>query len=352
MTISQAEKAATFRELHQGPGAFVIANPWDAARRASWPAWATRRWRPRAGPGRHPWPARWQSDARGGAGPGARHRGGNRPAGLGRSGEGLRRRARGGCGDHPPCRRGRAGRRLDRGCDRRPDRPLYDIAQATERVAAAVEAARALPFPFTLTARAENFLRGNPDLDDMIARLQAFEQAGADVLMRTGLARSRRGSRGLLGACPSRSISWSESRASRSRWPSSRRPACSESASPRRFVSAMSGLVEAAREVKDKGTFGYLDRSMPTPISTTSCRNRPRRGRARGRPRAAPRAPSPPGRPDRRPRPAIPCAPARGARGSRRSPAPSGTPSPTSADSASWRLASIVSGTASVTPSV
>lgn len=59
---------------------------------------------------------------------------------------------------------------------------LYDAGQATERVAAAVEAARQSPFPFTLTARAENHLRGNPDLDDTIERLRAFEAAGADVL--------------------------------------------------------------------------------------------------------------------------------------------------------------------------
>jgi 2-methylisocitrate lyase-like PEP mutase family enzyme len=65
---------------------------------------------------------------------------------------------------------------------------LYDAAHATERVAAAVEAARELAFPFTLTARAENLLRGNPDLDDTIARLQAFETAGADVLYAPGLA--------------------------------------------------------------------------------------------------------------------------------------------------------------------
>jgi 2-methylisocitrate lyase-like PEP mutase family enzyme len=63
-----------------------------------------------------------------------------------------------------------------------PDEGLYEAGLATERVAAAVEAARALDFPFTLCARAENFLRGNPDLDDTIARLQAFEEAGADVL--------------------------------------------------------------------------------------------------------------------------------------------------------------------------
>ncbi len=59
---------------------------------------------------------------------------------------------------------------------------LYEPALALERVVAAVEAARALDLPFTLTARAENHLRGNPDLDDTIARLQAFERAGADVI--------------------------------------------------------------------------------------------------------------------------------------------------------------------------
>jgi len=64
---------------------------------------------------------------------------------------------------------------------------LYDIAEATERVSAAVEAAARLDFPFTLTARAENQIRGNPDLDDTIARLQAYEEAGADVLYAPGL---------------------------------------------------------------------------------------------------------------------------------------------------------------------
>lgn len=59
---------------------------------------------------------------------------------------------------------------------------FYEIEHATERVAAAAEAARALDFPFTFTARAENFVRDNPDLDDTIARLQAYQEAGADVL--------------------------------------------------------------------------------------------------------------------------------------------------------------------------
>jgi 2-methylisocitrate lyase-like PEP mutase family enzyme len=64
---------------------------------------------------------------------------------------------------------------------------IYERAHAVERVAAAVEVARGLGFPFTLTARAENHIRGNPDLDDTIARLQAFAAAGADVLYAPGL---------------------------------------------------------------------------------------------------------------------------------------------------------------------
>jgi 2-methylisocitrate lyase-like PEP mutase family enzyme len=64
---------------------------------------------------------------------------------------------------------------------------LYSPAHAAERIAAAVETARALDFPFVLTARAENYIRGNPDLDDTIARLQAFERVGADVLYAPGL---------------------------------------------------------------------------------------------------------------------------------------------------------------------
>jgi 2-methylisocitrate lyase-like PEP mutase family enzyme len=64
---------------------------------------------------------------------------------------------------------------------------LYELGHAAARVAAAVEAARGLAFPFVLTARAENHIRGNPDLDDTIARLQAYEQAGADVLYAPGL---------------------------------------------------------------------------------------------------------------------------------------------------------------------
>ena len=67
---------------------------------------------------------------------------------------------------------------------------IYDRDHAAERIAAAAETARALGFPFMLTARAENHIRGNPDLDDTIARLQAYDAAGADVLYGPGLQTS------------------------------------------------------------------------------------------------------------------------------------------------------------------
>lgn len=68
-----------------------------------------------------------------------------------------------------------------------PDAPIQDLPRAAERVRAAAEAVRDLPFPFTLTARAENFLHGRPDLGDTIRRLQAYQEAGADVLYAPGL---------------------------------------------------------------------------------------------------------------------------------------------------------------------
>ena len=71
-----------------------------------------------------------------------------------------------------------------------PGAPIYEFDLAVERIRAAVAAARSLPFPFTLTARAENFLHGKPDLNDTIRRLEAFAAAGADVLFAPGLSTS------------------------------------------------------------------------------------------------------------------------------------------------------------------
>src|SRR5258708_635890 len=68
-----------------------------------------------------------------------------------------------------------------------PDNPIYEHEHAVERVRAAAEVTRALPFAFTLTGRAENYLHGRPDLKDTIKRLQAFQEAGADVLYAPGL---------------------------------------------------------------------------------------------------------------------------------------------------------------------
>lgn len=70
---------------------------------------------------------------------------------------------------------------------RQPGRPIYEIGFATERVRAAAEVVRDLPFAFTLTARAENYLAGRPDLSDTIKRLQAYQAAGADVLYAPGI---------------------------------------------------------------------------------------------------------------------------------------------------------------------
>jgi 2-methylisocitrate lyase-like PEP mutase family enzyme len=133
-----------------------------------------------------------------------------------------------------------------------------------ERIAAAVEAARSLPFPFMLTARAENYLRGNPGLDDTIARLQAFEKAGADVLFAPGLpdlatVRAVCGALekpfNFMAGIKGKSFSVAELQAA-----GVRRISLATSL----YRAAMTGLAEAAREVKEQGTFGYLDRGLPT----------------------------------------------------------------------------------------
>jgi len=132
-------------------------------------------------------------------------------------------------------------------------------------VAAAAQAARALPYPFLLTARAENFLRGNPDLEDTIRRLQAFEKAGADVLFAPGLpdlAAVRAVCAALskpvnfMAGIKGRSFTVAELEAA-----GVRRISLATSL----YRAAMSGLLEAAREVKEKGSFGYLDDCMSTP---------------------------------------------------------------------------------------
>jgi len=145
-----------------------------------------------------------------------------------------------------------------------PAHPLYDDTLAIERIAAAAEATRALPFPFMLTARAHNLMFANASLDATIRRLQAFEQAGAHVLFAPGLpdlaaVRTLCGSvtapvnfmAGIKGKsfavrdlaeCGVRRISLATSL----------------------YRAAMTGLVDAVTEVKERGTFEFLDRALST----------------------------------------------------------------------------------------
>jgi 2-methylisocitrate lyase-like PEP mutase family enzyme len=145
------------------------------------------------------------------------------------------------------------------------DAPLFDFDAAVERVAAAAQEARRHPFAFTLTARAEGFLRGKPDLEDVIRRLQAFEKAGADVLMAPGLpdlaavkavCAALQRPFNFMAGIKGKSFSVAELEAA-----GVRRISVATSL----YRAAMSGLVEAAREVKDKGSFAYLERTMATP---------------------------------------------------------------------------------------
>lgn len=146
-----------------------------------------------------------------------------------------------------------------------PARPLFEAAHARERVAAAVEAARSLSFPFTLTARTENYLRGNPDLDDTIRRLQLFEAAGADVLMAPGLP-DLDAVRAVCAAL-SRPVNFMAGIKGKSFT-----VAALSEAGVRRvslatslYRAAMTGLVDAAKEVLERGSFDYLDTTLATP---------------------------------------------------------------------------------------
>ena len=186
-TTSQERKAAAFRALHEGEP-FVIPNPWDAGSAKvlaalGFQALATTSsgfafTLGRLDGERH---ARRGRRARRGARP-------RRPTCPSRS---TSRTATGPTPEDAAVAidargRGRRGRRLDRGL--RPRRPA--LRRSSTRSSASPRPSRPharCRFPFTLTARAENHIRGNPDLDDTIARLQAYERAGADVLYAPGL---------------------------------------------------------------------------------------------------------------------------------------------------------------------
>jgi 2-methylisocitrate lyase-like PEP mutase family enzyme len=152
----------------------------------------------------------------------------------------------------------------DRRCDPNQASPLYDVRLAVERIAAAAQAARALPFPFMLTARAHNFLYANPGLEDTFSRLQAFEKAGADVLFAPGLpdlasvrAVCAAASKpfNFMAGIKGKSFSVGELAAA-----GVRRISLATSL----YRAAMSSFLDAAREVRDNGQFGFLDRCVTT----------------------------------------------------------------------------------------
>jgi 2-methylisocitrate lyase-like PEP mutase family enzyme len=266
MAASQNDKATLFRSLHQGPGALLVANAWDAGSA-----------RILAGLG---YRALATSSGASAGTLGRRDGKVSREEALAQArsicsavelpvSADLER----GFGDAPSdaaetirlaAQAGLVGGSIEDATGNR-EKPLYDFGHAVERVAAAVEAAHALPFPFVLTARSENFLRAKPDLDDTIRRLQAFEKAGADVLMAPALpdlAAVRAVCSALtrpfnfMAGIKGKSFSVAELEAA-----GVRRISVATSL----YRAAMSGMIEAAREVKENGSFGYLERTMTTP---------------------------------------------------------------------------------------
>jgi len=265
MSVSQNEKAAHFRTLHDGPGAFVIPNPWDVGSA-----------RILAGLG-------FQALATSSAAS---------ASALGRKdGELTRDEALAharlivdatdlpvsadlekGFGDAPEVVAetirlaagvGLVGCTIEDATGNQ-DSPLYDLHLAVERIAAAAQAARTLQFPFILTARAHNLLYAAPSLDDTIHRLQAFEKAGADVLFAPGLpdlAAVR-----AVCAAVSKPVNFMVGIKGKSFSVAElvstgvRRISLATSL----YRAAMTALLEAARQVKDAGQFDFLHHCVTT----------------------------------------------------------------------------------------
>lgn len=265
MSATQAEKAAKFHELHQRSGVFLIPNPWDAGSArilaaSGFEAFAT-------------------SSAASANAMGRRDGRLTRDEALAHARSivaatelPVSADLENGFGDSPTvvaetirmaAATGLAGASIEDASNGK-ESVLYEIGQATERVAAAVEAARALPFKFTLTARAENYVRGKPDLDDTIKRLLAYEKAGADVLFAPGLpdlAAVRK-----VCSAVSKPVNFAVAIRGKAHSVAELADAGVKriSFAASLYRVAMTAFTEAAQEIKGKGTFTYLDRMMTT----------------------------------------------------------------------------------------
>jgi 2-methylisocitrate lyase-like PEP mutase family enzyme len=136
------------------------------------------------------------------------------------------------------------------------DDPIYDLKLAADRVAAAAQAAHSGPVRFVLTARAENYLHGRPDLADTIARLQAYQQAGADVLYAPGL-RSIEDIRRVVGAVD-RPVNVLAVGGAPTVSQLAEAGVSRISVGGAFAFAALGAVVEAARELREQGTYGYL----------------------------------------------------------------------------------------------
>ncbi|RPJ52074.1 MAG: isocitrate lyase/phosphoenolpyruvate mutase family protein [Acidobacteria bacterium] len=266
MNVTPNEKAARFRALHAGPAAFVIPNPWDAGSA-----------RILAGLG---FQALATSSAASASALGRRDGGLTRDEALAHarsivdatdlpvSGD-LEK----GFGDEPEVVAETIRLAADAGlvgctiedATGNPDHPLYDVHLAVERIAAAAEAAHALRFPFILTARAHNLLYTAPSLEETISRLQAFERAGADVLFAPGLP-DINAVRAVCAAV-SRPVNFMVGIKGKSFSVAELAEAGVKriSLATSLYRAAMTGFLDAARQVRDAGQFTFLDQCLTTP---------------------------------------------------------------------------------------
>lgn len=263
MTRSQSEKTAQFRALHAAPATFVMANAWDAGSARilaglGFPALATSSGAAAGALGRLDGRITREEKldhARAIVTATALPVSADLEKGFADTPAGVAETIRLAAG------MGLAGGSIEDATGD-PGRPLFEATLAVERIAAAVEAARASGTGFVLTGRTENYLRGNPDLDDTIRRLVAFQNAGADVLMAPGLPDLE----SVRAVCTALDKPFNFMAGIRGK---SFTAATLAEAGVKRvslatslFRTAMSAMVKAASEVRNNGTFGYIDTDM------------------------------------------------------------------------------------------